>query len=129
MAKKAAARTSRINRAPPAPAADLERYCRGLNDWPRSWLGWEKDVPPGEELVACFRPFLEYLVKCADLSPKTIQKHVDNLWALGGEIIRALNEGNARSPVESSDTRVTHSTTPFSAWQLRAGAAPMLPIL
>jgi hypothetical protein len=27
-----------------------------------------------------------------DLSPKTIQKHVDNLWALGGEIIRHLNE-------------------------------------
>jgi len=28
----------------------------------------------------------------ADLSPKTIQKHVDNIWALGGEIIRDLNE-------------------------------------
>ena len=26
------------------------------------------------------------------MSPKTIQKHVDNLWALGGEIIRHLNE-------------------------------------
>jgi hypothetical protein len=26
------------------------------------------------------------------LSPKTIQKHVDNIWALGGEIIRDLNE-------------------------------------
>jgi hypothetical protein len=37
-------------------------------------------------------PFLEYLVTCTDLSPKTIQKHVDNLWALGGEIIRDLNE-------------------------------------
>jgi hypothetical protein len=55
-------------------------------------MGWEKDLPPGEKLVACFRPFLESLVTCADLSPKTIQKHVDNLWALGGEIIRALNE-------------------------------------
>ena len=54
-------------------------------------MGWEKDVPPGEELVACFRPFLEDLV-ASDLSPKTIQKHVDNLWALGGEIIRDLNE-------------------------------------
>ena len=91
MAKKAAARTPRIDRATPVPAADLERYCRGLNDWPRSWMGWEKDLPPGEKLVACFRPFLEYLVMCADLSPKTIQKHVDNLWALGGEIIRDLN--------------------------------------
>jgi len=51
----------------------------------------EKDLPPGEKLVACFRPFLEALVT-SDLSPKTIQKHVDNLWALGGEIIRDLHE-------------------------------------
>ena len=92
MAKKVAARTPRINRATVAPVADLERYCRGLNEWPRSWMGWEKDLPPGEKLVACFRPFLEYLVTCADLSPKTMQKHVNNLWALGGEIIRELNE-------------------------------------
>jgi len=92
MAKRAAARTPRIIRATPAPAAELERYCRGLNDWPCSWMGWEKDLPPGEKLVACFRPFLEYLVTCADLSPKTMQKHVNNLWALGGEIIRELNE-------------------------------------
>ena len=91
MARKAAAKTIRINRAT-APAADLERYCRGLDDWPRSWMGWEKDVPPGEELVACFRPFLAYLVMSSDLSPKTIQKHIDNLWLLGGEIIRDLNE-------------------------------------
>ncbi len=55
-------------------------------------MGLEKDLPPGEKLVACFRPFLEYLVTSADLSPKTIQKHVDNLWALGGEIIRNLND-------------------------------------
>jgi len=54
-------------------------------------MGWEKDLPLGERLVACFRPFLETLV-ASDLSPKTIQRHVDNLWALGGEIIRGLNE-------------------------------------
>ena len=54
-------------------------------------MGWEKDLSPGEELVARFRSFLEALV-ASDLSPKTIQKHVDNLWALGGEIIRDLNE-------------------------------------
>jgi hypothetical protein len=41
--------------------------------------------------VACFRPFLEHLVG-SDLSPKTIRKHVDNPWVLGGEIIRDLNE-------------------------------------
>ena len=57
-------------------------------------MGWEKDLPPGEKLVACFRPFLEDLV-ASDLSTKTIQKHVDNLWVLGGEIIRGLNENPA----------------------------------
>lgn len=54
-------------------------------------MGLEKDLPPGEKLVACFRPFLEELV-ASDLSPKTIRKHVDNLWVLGGEIIRDLHE-------------------------------------
>ena len=54
-------------------------------------MGWKKDVPPGEKLVVCFRPFLEYLV-ASELSPRTIQRHVDNLWALGGEIIRDLHE-------------------------------------
>ena len=54
-------------------------------------MGLEKDLPPGEKLVDCFRPFLNDLV-ASDLSPKTIQKHVDNLWALGGEIIRDLHE-------------------------------------
>lgn len=54
-------------------------------------MGEEKDIQPGEQLVACFRPFLDALA-ASELSPKTIQKHVDNLWALGGEIIRNLNE-------------------------------------
>ena len=35
--------------------------------------------------------------------------------------VRSLNlAGNARSSVESNGSLVTHSTTPFSAWQLRA---------
>ena len=54
-------------------------------------MGWEKDLAPGEKLVACFRPFLEYLA-ASNLSPKTVRKHVDNLWVLGGEIIRDLNQ-------------------------------------
>lgn len=64
-------------------------------------MAWEKDLPPGEKLVACFRPFLQQLVG-SDLSPKTIQKHVDNLWLLGGEIIRDLNQTPSlrKAPVE-----------------------------
>jgi hypothetical protein len=80
--KRTAAKISTINRAVPSSPALLERYCRGLDGWPRAWMGIEKDVPPGEKLVACFRPFLEELVLVAsELSPKTIQKHVDNRWS------------------------------------------------
>ncbi len=53
-------------------------------------MGLEKDLPPGEQLVACLRPFIEHLAS-SNLSPKTIRQHVDNLWLLGGEIIRDLN--------------------------------------
>ena len=64
-------------------------------------MGLEKDLPPGEQLLTLFRPFLENLA-ASDLSPKTIQKHVDNMWALGGEFIRDLNDDQSlrKRPVE-----------------------------
>src|SRR6202051_529833 len=98
--KIAAARTTKINRAT-APRHDLEHYCRDLNGWPHSWMGLEKDLLPGEQLLALFRPFLENLA-ASDLSPKTIQKHVDNMWALGGEFIRDLHSDSSlrKKPVE-----------------------------
>jgi hypothetical protein len=54
-------------------------------------MGLPKDLVPGEKMVAYFRPFLEHLIDLG-LSKKTIRKHVDNLWVLGGEMIRDLHE-------------------------------------
>src|SRR5207248_8794027 len=88
--KIAAARTTKINRAT-APRHDLEHYCRNLDRWPRSWMGLEKDLPPGEQLLSELRSFIEHLAS-SNLFPKTIRPHVDNLWLLGGEIIRDLHE-------------------------------------
>jgi hypothetical protein len=86
------AKTSSVTRATTsAPSSDASAYCRDLDNWPRSWMGLERDVPPGEQLLACFRPFIAHLA-ASSLSPKTIRKHVDNLWMLGGEIIRDLHE-------------------------------------
>ena len=64
-------------------------------------MGLEKDLAPGEHLVTLFRPFLEHLVM-SNLSPKTIQKHVDNMWVLGGELITELNYTPSlrKAPVE-----------------------------
>lgn len=96
-------RTPKINRTATAPPRyGVEHYCRDLNGWPRSWMGLEKDLPPGEQLLGLLRPFLEYLA-ASGLSPKTIRKHVDNIWVLGGEFIRDLHNDPPlrKRPVES----------------------------
>ena len=54
-------------------------------------MGEEKDLPIGRRLVECFTPFLVHLT-ASGLSNRTIQNHVDNMWLLGGEIIRDVNE-------------------------------------
>ena len=90
MSRKSAVKTATINRVAPTASSDPERLLSRPGRLAAFVDGREKDLPPGQKLVACFRPFLEALVG-SDLSRKTIQKHVDNMWALGGEIIRDLN--------------------------------------
>ncbi len=85
------AKTSRVSRvSKPLVAADVSDHCRDLDRWPRSWMGLEEDLPPREQILACLWPFIEHLAS-STLSPKTIRRHVDNLWVLGGEIIRDLH--------------------------------------
>ena|SRR5215831_2855701 len=83
-------------------ASGIETYCKDLAEWPRSWMGLPEDLVPGEKMVVYFRPFLEHLVGLG-LSRKTMRKHVDNLWVLGGEMIRDLHETPAlrKVPVET----------------------------
>jgi hypothetical protein len=80
--------------SPSLPPTELLPYCRDLQDWPERWMGEEKDLPAGRRIVECFTPFLLHLA-ASGLSKRTIQKHVDNLWILGGEIIRDLNEDSS----------------------------------
>ena len=77
--------------SPQSPHSALSPYCRDLHEWPQSWMGEERDLLPGQTIVACFTPFLVHLAE-SGRSKKTIQTHVDNLWILGGEIIRDLQE-------------------------------------
>ena len=72
-------------------APDLATYCPDLATWAASWCGEERDVIPGEQIVAVFTPFLLDLL-AQGLSRKTRNLHRDNLWLLGGEIIRDINE-------------------------------------
>jgi hypothetical protein len=65
-------------------------------------MGFPADVPPGEHLVARFRPFLNHLIQL-ELSRNTLRKHVNNLWVLGGEIIRRLNDSPSLRKVPIGD--------------------------
>ena len=51
----------------------------------------EQDLAPGQQLLYCFRPFIEHLAS-SNLAPKTIRRHIHHLWPLGGRLIRDLNE-------------------------------------
>ncbi len=76
---------------PSSTPAALLRYCRDIQEWPERWRGEDADLPPGRTLVEYFMPFLLDLT-ASGLSKKTIRRHLDNMWLLGGEIIRDVNE-------------------------------------
>ena len=78
-------------RSQTARSVDHIPGCKDLREWPQRWRGFPEDLPPGQNIVDCFRPFLHHLIE-RQLSDKTIRKHVNNLWVLGGEIIRDLND-------------------------------------
>lgn len=61
-----------------------------MEPWPKSWAGTTADIPIGVGLVAEMKPFIIQL-HTLGLTPKTIRRHLDNLWMIGGEIIREIN--------------------------------------
>jgi hypothetical protein len=65
--------------------------CPDLDQWPTSWMYEDRDVAPGRAMVECFKPFLRHLLS-RGLSGKTLRQHRDNLWLLGGALIRRLHE-------------------------------------
>jgi hypothetical protein len=83
-------------------AADpLQSYCPDLDQWPRSWAYEARDIPYGLQMVECFKPFLREML-ALPLSRTTLRRHRDNIWVLGGEVIRRvqMDSGLRRRPVE-----------------------------
>src|SRR3954453_11889715 len=84
-----------------AAADPLQSYCPDLDQWPASWAYEPRDIPPGLRMVEWFKPFLRMLL-ARSLSRKTVRQHRDNIWLLGGEVIRRLqmDSGLRRRSVE-----------------------------
>lgn len=84
-----------------AAADPLQSYCPDLDQWPGSWAYEPRDIPHGQRMVECVKPFLRELL-ALPLSRKTLRQHRDNIWVLGGEVIRQLqiDSGLRRRPIE-----------------------------
>ena len=71
----------------PLDAQRLRQACPDLHDWPRSWHVEPADIAVGQQLVELLTPFVLHLLD-QGLAKATVSRHRDNLWALGGELIR-----------------------------------------
>ena len=82
-------KSAKGSRAPSMSAAPatLVEYCPDLEQWPERWCGEESDIPPGRAIVEFFKPFLLHMLD-EGLAAKTLHRHRDHLWMLGGELIR-----------------------------------------
>ena len=63
------------------------------DQWPGSWAYEKRDIPYGLRIVECFKPFLREML-ARTLSRKTLRQHRDNIWVLGGEVIRRVQMDN-----------------------------------
>jgi hypothetical protein len=72
-------------------AAALAHLCPDLDTWPESWRYDDADIATGKRIVQCFTSFLTRLLE-QPLAMKTLRRHRDHLWMLGGEIIRRVHD-------------------------------------
>ena len=61
-----------------------------MEGWPSSWAGDDEDEPVGRGLVAILRLFITDIHE-QGFAAGTIRRHLDNLWLIGGEVIREIN--------------------------------------
>lgn len=77
---------------------DVDRIIKA---WPKSWAGAKADEVFGEKLLVELRPFVASLV-AKGYAKRTLDRHLENLFLMGGEIIREVssNEEYAADPGE-----------------------------
>ncbi len=72
-------------------SSSVPEYCPDLAQWPQRWHFDEHDIAAGQRIVELLTPFLLHLLD-EGLATKTLHRHRDHLWMLGGELIRRRYE-------------------------------------
>lgn len=86
----------------PQDAQRLRQACPDLDNWPQSWRYDEVDLAVGQQIVEILTPFLLHLLN-QGLARKTVSRHRDNLWVLGGELIRRRYEDDELARLDVKD--------------------------
>ena len=73
-----------------ATTINLGKLKKEMEGWPKSWAGFNSDIPIGQRIVQTMYPFLLAMV-AEGYSKTTINRHASNLWLLGGEIIHYIH--------------------------------------
>lgn len=83
------------------------KHCKDIDEWPDSWEIDEDDIKIGRDIVEQFKPFIISLIE-KDLSKKTIRIYKNYLWALGGELIRQINEDESERLLSAKELILKH---------------------
>ena len=82
--------SARLSSGASPASPEVLTYVPDIGEWPDSWMVDQPDRAMGEAIVTVLTPFIEHLIH-QGLTKRTIKHHVDNLWALGGEMITAIH--------------------------------------
>ena len=82
-------------------------YCKDIDEWPDRWEIDEEDIEIGRDIVEQFKPFIVSLIE-KGLSKKTVKSYRDYLWALGGELIRQINEDESERRLSARELILIH---------------------
>ena len=86
----------------PQDAQRLRQACPDLHDWPQSWHVEPADIAVGQQIVQQLTPFLLHLLG-QGLAKATVSRHRDNLWTLGGELIRRRYDNDELARLDAKD--------------------------
>ncbi|MEJ8827533.1 hypothetical protein WKW80_37110 [Variovorax humicola] len=86
----------------PHDAQRLRQACPDLDNWPNSWSYDQPDLAVGQRIIEVLIPFLLDLLN-QGLARQTVRRHRDNLWALGGELVRRRYEDDDLARMDVSD--------------------------
>ena len=90
-------------------------YSKDFYEWPDSWMGFDEDLVTGKIILQAFTPFIKHLVE-EGFAKKTIRAHMENLWFLGGEIIRGVHFEESQRKLSPKDLLLQYVSETGGPW-------------